>query len=154
MEVRVIRTTRKKFFQIISNWNSCHWGLLSLILLSSGLQSILSYCRITWLEAGRTGNIYTYNATWSNAGKFIISQDLSSILIYLRVCNRMTKAAHTQDYWTSSKCMGGGGGKEGVMLLMCYVAEVLVNPKRKIDDFLYHIVLQKNHWKHLFSKTC
>ena len=43
MEVRMIRTTRKKFLQIRSNWNSCHWLLLSLILLSSDLQSISAY---------------------------------------------------------------------------------------------------------------
>ena len=42
MEVRVIRTTREKFLQILSNWSSCHWVLLSLILLSSSLQSIPS----------------------------------------------------------------------------------------------------------------
>ena len=42
MEVRVIRTMRKMFLQILSNWNSYHWVLLSLILLSSGLQSIPS----------------------------------------------------------------------------------------------------------------
>ena len=38
----MIRTTRKKFLQILSDWNSCHWVLLNLILLSSGLQSIPS----------------------------------------------------------------------------------------------------------------
>ena len=37
MEVRMIRTTRKKFLQILSNWSSCHLVLLSLILLSSSL---------------------------------------------------------------------------------------------------------------------
>ena len=42
MKVRVIRTMRKTFLQILSNWSSCHWVLLSLILLSSGLQSIPS----------------------------------------------------------------------------------------------------------------
>ena len=41
-EVRVIRKMCKKFLQILSNWNSCHWVLWSLILLSSGLQSIPS----------------------------------------------------------------------------------------------------------------
>ena len=38
----MIRTKHEKFLQILSNWSSCHLVLLSLILLSSGLQSILS----------------------------------------------------------------------------------------------------------------